>query len=109
MDKAAHLQYIAACEQVRLSYRDTTQGHEKQAAQKRKERRNKKYPQDKKALHGPPDKSTNFASTTTPKTSKRKQLPPAQNEVQPKSKKTAEHLSVVTRPSTNVSKVSSFV
>ena len=72
MDKAAHLQYIAACEQVRLSYRDTTQGHEKQPAQKRMERRNKKYPQDKKALHGPPDKSTNFASTTTPKTSKRK-------------------------------------
>ena len=87
MDKAAHLQYIAACEQVRLSYRDTTQGHEKQPAQKRMERRNKKYPQDKKALHGPPDKSTNFASTTTPKTSKRKQPPAAQNEVQPKPKK----------------------
>ena len=65
MDKTAHLQYIAACEQVRLSYRDTTQSHEKQAAQKRKERRNKKYPQDKQALQGPTDKSTNFASITT--------------------------------------------
>ena len=41
MDKTAHLQYIAACEQVRLSYRDTSQSHEKQAAQKRKERRTK--------------------------------------------------------------------
>ena len=57
MDKTAHLQYIAACEQVRLPYLDTIRGHEKQAAQKRKEQRNKKYPQDKEALHGPPDKT----------------------------------------------------
>ena len=75
MDKTAHLQYIAACEQVRLSYRDTTQSHEKQAVQKRKERRNKKYPQDKQPLQGPIDMSTNFASTTTSRTSKRKQPP----------------------------------
>ena len=38
------------------------QSHEREAAQKRKERRNKKYPQDKQALHGPLDKSTNFRS-----------------------------------------------
>ena len=37
MDKTAHLQYIAACEQVRLSYCDTSQNHERQATQKRKE------------------------------------------------------------------------
>ena len=87
MVKTPHLQYIAACEQVRLSYRDTSQSHERQAAQKRKERRNKKYPQDKQALHGPPDKTTNFASTTAPKTIKLKQPPVAQNELQPKPKK----------------------
>ena len=47
----------------------------------------KKYPQDKQALHGPPDKTTNFASTTAPKTIKLKQPPVAQNELQPKPKK----------------------
>ena len=41
------------------------------------------YPQDMQALHGPPYKSTNFASTTTPKITKRKPPPAAQIEVQP--------------------------
>ena len=63
------------------------QSHERQAAQKRKERRKKKYSQDKQALQGPTDKSTNFASTTTSKTSKRKQPTVAQNELQPKPNK----------------------
>ena len=51
----------AACEQVRLSYRRTTQeAREKQAAQKQKERRDKMHPKDKQALHGPPDNNNNI-------------------------------------------------
>jgi len=38
IEKAAHLQYIAASKEVRLSYRDNTQeARDKQAVQKRNE------------------------------------------------------------------------
>ena len=66
--------------------------HENLAAQKRKERRIKKYPKLSKALLDP-DKSTNFASTTTSKASKQKQPPVAQNELQPKPKNSRTPLS----------------
>lgn len=79
LDKAAHLQYIAASEHVRLSYRNTTQdAREKPAAQKRKERRTKKYPSDKLALHGPPDRSNNFVATS-PQDAKKRKLELAQD------------------------------
>ena len=82
MDKAACLQHIAACEQVRLSYRSTTQeAREKQAAQKRKER-DKRYPEDRQALQGPPDKTSNFMA----KKSKCKQFL-EDEDFQPKQKK----------------------
>ena len=42
--------------------------------------------QDKQHLHSPPDKTTNFAPTDIPKSSKQEQ-PPVQNEIQQKVKK----------------------
>ena len=58
IDKAFCLQYIFAEERVRIRCRDSS--HEVQAAAKRKQRCNKQYPKDTEALHGPPDKESNF-------------------------------------------------
>ena len=58
IDKAFCLQYIAAEKGVRIRCRDSS--HEVQAAAKRKQHCNKQYPKDTEALHGPPDKESNF-------------------------------------------------
>ena len=61
IDKSFCLKYIAASENVRLSYTSMTlQNITKQAARKANQRLNKRIPKDKLALHGPPDKASNF-------------------------------------------------
>ena len=55
------LKYIAAGENVRLSYTNpTVQNISKQAAKKAKQRLNKKFASDNLAVKGPPDKTSNF-------------------------------------------------
>ena len=62
LDKSYCLQHIAASEKVRLSYTNATEENiQKQASKKAKQRLNKKLPSDILALHGPPDKTSNFA------------------------------------------------
>ena len=61
-DKSYCLQHIAASEKARLSYTNATpENIQKQASKKAKQRLNKKLPCDILALHGPPDKTSNFA------------------------------------------------
>ena len=61
LDKSFCLKYIAASENVRLAYTNATlQNIGKQAVKKAKQRLNKNLPADKLAVHGPPDRTSNF-------------------------------------------------
>ena len=61
IDKSFCLKYIAASENIRLSYTNATlENIKKQSAKKANQRQKQRIPQDKLALHGPPDKTSNF-------------------------------------------------
>ncbi len=63
--KAACLQCIAASENVRLSYRETSQqAHLATVDRKRKQRAKKQIPQDKLAQRGPPDRSAHMEQSS---------------------------------------------
>ena len=71
LDKSFCLQYIAASENVRLSYTNATvQSIKKQAENKAKQQLNKNYPCDKQAVHGPPHKCSNFRGSKRPNETK---------------------------------------
>ena len=66
-DKSFCLRYIAASENVRQSYTNhTAEIIRKQAASKAHQRLNKRVPNDKLAVHGPPDKTSNFQGGQKP-------------------------------------------
>ena len=76
LDKSFCLKYIAASENIRLSYTNATvQNIRKQAAKKAKQRLNKKFPSDKLAVQEPPDKTSKFQGRKRPNEANSSYLP----------------------------------
>ena len=67
IDKAVCVRHIVALEQVRISFGDANEApQQNEQDRKRNERRNKNYPIDKLAQHGPPDKAANLIKPRSP-------------------------------------------